>query len=98
MNLDNWRLLSQAWSLAHEDRKAIPALTRAAKLSPEGEPHVLLAHAYINLEQWDSAAKSPRAGNAKGGLRRPDQAHLMLGQVLFNMESCKRARRAFERA
>ena len=33
----NYRLLSQAWTLAQEDEKAIPALQQAAKLSDDGE-------------------------------------------------------------
>ena len=33
--VENWRLLSQAWMLAHEDARAIEALTRAAALSGE---------------------------------------------------------------
>lgn len=96
--LDNWRLLAQAWTLAHEDRRAIPALTHAAGMSPDGELDVMLAQVYINLEQWESAAKALRAGIAKGRLRRSDQAQVMLGQVLFYMESYQDSRRAFERA
>jgi len=96
--LDNWRLLSQAWTLAHEDRKAIPALTRAAEVSQDGELDIVLAQAYINLEEWTQAVTSLRAGIAKGGLRRPDQAYVMLGQVLFTAESFDEARTAFERA
>ena len=36
-NEKNYRLLSQAFTLASEDEKAIPALKEAAKLSDEGE-------------------------------------------------------------
>jgi tetratricopeptide (TPR) repeat protein len=96
--LDNWRLLSQAWTLAHEDRKAIPALTHAAKMSKDGELDIVLAQSYINLEEWEPAVKAIRAGIAKSGLRRPDQAYVMLGQVLFNLKSYQESRRAFERA
>ena len=96
--LENWRLLSQAWTLAHEDRRAIPALTRAARMSKDGELDIVLAQSHINLEQWDAAAECTRTGIGKRGLRRPDQAHVMLGQILFYMNAFEDSRGAFEQA
>ena len=96
--LENWRLLSQAWTLAHEDRRAIPALTRAARMSEDGELDMVLAQSHINLEQWESAAECARTGIGKRGLRRPDQAHVMLGQVLFYMNAFEDSRGAFQQA
>jgi len=95
---ENWRLLSQAWTLAREDRQAIPTLTRAAAMSKDGELDVVLAQSHANLEEWEPAAKAARAGIRKGGLRRPDQAHVLLGQVLYNMEAFEEARNAFTEA
>ena len=43
-NEKNYRLLSQAWQLSMEDKKAIPALQAAAKLSDEGELDLRLAN------------------------------------------------------
>jgi tetratricopeptide (TPR) repeat protein len=96
--LENWRLLSQAWTLAHEDRRAIPALTRAAQLAESGELELVLAQTYFNLEEWQSAAEAARAGIRKGGLSRSDQADVLLGQVLFNLGAFDESRQAFERA
>ncbi len=95
---EHWRLLSQAWTLAQEDELAVPALTRAAELSDDGELDIILGQAYMNLEQWDAAAQAIRNGLRKGGLDRPDQAQVMLGQALFNMDSFDEASRAFEAA
>jgi tetratricopeptide (TPR) repeat protein len=97
-NLKNLRLLSQAWTLAHEDRRAIPALTKAAKLAQDGELELVLAQSYVNLEDWESAAEAARAAIRKGGLDRPDQAQVLLGQVLYYQGAFEESRQAFERA
>jgi tetratricopeptide (TPR) repeat protein len=95
---DHWRLLSQAWTLAKEDEKAVPALTRAAGLSENGELDIILGQTYMNLEQWDAAVQALRTGISKGGLDRPDQAQVMLGQSFFNMNAFDEAREAFRAA
>ncbi len=94
----HWRLLAQAWTLAHENEKAIPALTRAAELSSDGELDLVLAQTYMNLERWDDAARTIRKALGKGGVGRTDQAQVMLGQVLFSAGDLAGARLAFEAA
>jgi tetratricopeptide (TPR) repeat protein len=91
----NLRLLSQAWYQAREDQKAIPPLERAADMTNEGDLYIRLAQAHINLENWGDAASAARKA---GGLRRPDQANIMLGMALFNQKRLEQARRAFEAA
>jgi tetratricopeptide (TPR) repeat protein len=95
---DNWRLLSQAWTLAQEDKLAIPALVRAAELSRTGEADLVLAQTYMNLDRWQDAAESARNAIRKGGLKRNDQAYVILGQALFNLRSYDDARQAFLKA
>jgi len=97
-NERNLRLLSQAWYQAREDEKAIPPLEKAAEISQDGELYVRLAQAHINLEQWGSAAEAVREALKIGGLKRNDQANIMLGMALFNQKRLEQARRAFERA
>jgi tetratricopeptide (TPR) repeat protein len=97
-NERNLRLLSQAWYQAREDQKAIPPLERAAELSGDGDLYVRLAQAHINLENWRDAADAIRQALKAGGLKRTDQANIMLGMALFNQKNLEQARRAFERA
>lgn len=94
----NLRLLSQAWYQAREDEKAIPPLERAAEMSRDAELYIRLAQAHINLEQWAEAAEAVNNGLQIGGLKRTDQANIMLGMSLFNQKRLSQARRAFERA
>jgi tetratricopeptide (TPR) repeat protein len=96
--LDHWRLLAQAWTMAHENEKAIPALIRAAELSPDGNLDVILAQTYMNLNRWEDAVSSVRRAISKGGLNRADQAQVMLGQALFELERFAEAREAFQAA
>jgi tetratricopeptide (TPR) repeat protein len=97
-NERNLRLLSQAWYQAREDQKAVPPLVAAAKLSDDGQLYIRLAQSYINLERWKEAASAVEQGVKLGGLKRDDQANIMLGMALFNQKRLEQARRAFERA
>jgi tetratricopeptide (TPR) repeat protein len=97
-SVKNLRLLSQAWYQAREDEKAIPPLELAAARSDDGELHVRLAQAYLDLERWDDAAQALRAGLKKGGVKRVDTANVMLGMALFNHQQLELAQSAFEAA
>jgi tetratricopeptide (TPR) repeat protein len=97
-NERNLRLLSQAWYSAREDEKSIPPLERAAQLSEGGELYVRLAQSNLNLENWPAAEQAVLKGLNAGGLKRTDQAYIMLGMARFNRKHLQDARRAFERA
>jgi len=57
-----------------------------------------LAQSYINLEMWSEASESAKKGLSLGGLKRNDQANIMLGMALFNQKKFSQARRAFQAA
>jgi tetratricopeptide (TPR) repeat protein len=98
-NAKNYRLLSQAWSLAMEDEKAIPALQQAARLSDDGELYVRLGNSYLNIGQYDECVSSVREGIDKGGLEEgSSDAQISLGMCLYNLKRYKDATAAFERA
>jgi TolA-binding protein len=67
-------------------------------MSDDGELYIRLAQSHINLEQWKEAAAAIQKGLKMGGLKRTDQANIMLGMALFNQQRLTQARRAFERA
>ena len=95
-NSRNYRLAAQAWTMAQEDEKAIPALVQAARLSKDdGELDVRLANAYFNLGQWKESIEASRAGIDKSGLKRNDQAHILLGMALYNVDRYSQAIAAF---
>ncbi len=94
----NYRLLSQAWQLSQEDKKAIPALTEAARLSDDGELDVRLGNAYLNLSEYNDCVSAVRTGIRKGGLRYPENAHISLGMCLYNLRQYSDAKTAFRQA
>jgi len=95
-NAKNYRLLSQAWMLAMEDEKAIPALKEAARLSTDGELDVRLGNTYLNVGEYTECANSVRAGIRKGGLKSPDNAQVSLGMCLYNLRQYRQAIEAFQ--
>jgi tetratricopeptide (TPR) repeat protein len=97
-NGKNYRLLSQAWQLAMEDQKAIPALKEAARLSDTGELNVRLGNAYLNVGKYGDCVTAVRAGISKGGLKAPDNAQLSLGMCLYNLRQYSNAIAAFRDA
>ena len=97
-NAKNYRLLSQAWQLAMEDEKAIPALREAARLSDDGELDVRLGNALLNVGEYQECVKSVENGIRKGGLKSPDNAQISLGMCLYNLRRYTNAIRAFETA
>lgn len=94
----NLRLLSQAWYQARNDKKAIPPLRRAADLSNDADLYVRLAQSHVNLDNWAEAADAAQNAIRIGGLKRPDQANILLGMALMNQHKYNQARDAFERA
>jgi tetratricopeptide (TPR) repeat protein len=97
-NEKNYRLLSQAWQLSMEDKKAIPALRAAAKLSEEGELDLRLANSYLNIGEYGECVKSANAAVRKGGLKNPDNAQISLGMCLYNLRRYNDAKTAFRAA
>jgi tetratricopeptide (TPR) repeat protein len=97
-NAKNYRLLSQAWQLAQEDEKSIPALKEAARLSDEGELDLRLGNAYLNLGRYGECVSSVQAGLRKGGIKSPDNAQISLGMCLYNQQKYTASINAFREA
>jgi tetratricopeptide (TPR) repeat protein len=96
--LNNWRTLAQAWQLAQEDEKALPAYERASGMASDGELDMRIAQSYANLARWEECIASARKALSRGGLGRTDQANLLLGQCLFESRSYDEATEAFRSA
>ena len=97
-NAKNYRLLSQAWQLAAEDEKSIPALKDAARLSNDGELDLRLGNAYLNLGRYGECVSSVQAGLKKGGIKSRDNAQISLGMCLYNQQKYSAAINAFREA
>jgi len=94
----NYRLLSQAWMLAQEDSKAIPALKSAASLSKDGEVDARLANSYLNIGEYGECVTAANTAIRKGGLKSPDNIQISLGMCLYNLRRYNDAKAAFREA
>ncbi len=97
-NVHNLSLLSQAWLQADEYRRSIKPLKQAARLSKDGQMDMRLAQAYLNLNRFQEAVQSLHTALNKGGLRRPDEANVMLGMAEVQLSNYDAARKAFKEA
>lgn len=93
----NYRLLSQAWTLAQDDKKSIPALREASRLSDDGNLGAGLAIAYLNTGQYSECVGAGRGALQKGGLKRPTDVSVTIGMCLYNLDRLADARSEFQR-
>ena len=94
----NLQLLAQSWQMAQEMQASLAPLVKATKVAKDGNLHVRLAQSYISLDMYKEAADILAVGLKKGGIDRPDQANLMLGMAMFELQKFDAAKNAFANA
>ena len=94
----NYEILGNAWRQAQEVEKAIPAMEQAAAKSDKGELYARLGNVYLDGDQYKKAISSINKGLSRGGVKRPDNARLVLGMAYFNVKEYDKAREAFKAA
>lgn len=94
----NLELLGNSWRQAQEIKRAIPEMAEAARKSDKGELWARLGNIYLDNDEFEKAAEAIRNGLKKGGVKRPDTAHLVLGMAEFNLKNYDAARKAFREA
>ncbi|KGE04081.1 tetratricopeptide repeat protein [Pseudohaliea rubra] len=97
-NSKSWELLAGAWRQAQEIDWAIPAMEKAAAKSDSGDLYARLGSIYLDGEQYEKAIESINKGLQRGGVKRPDNARLVLGMAYFNTNQYEKARDAFRAA
>ena len=93
----NWRLSAQAWQMAQEHEKALPAFERASTLADDGEVDRMLTTSLIRLARWDECTVAARRALTRE-LGRPDLVNMYLGQCLMSVGEYAQARTAYETA
>ena len=81
--------------MAQEIDKAIPVLEKAAKLSKEGKPYVLLGNLYLSEDKVQLAVDAILKGLKKGKIDKLSQVHLTLGQAYFELQKFDEAKKEF---
>ena len=87
----NWEIAGSAWRQAQEVDKSIPAMEKAAARSDEGELYARLGNIYLDGDQHKKAITAINKGLQKGGVKRPDNARLVLGMAYFILGEVQQA-------
>lgn len=80
----NLQGLGQAWQLAQEADKAIPAFEEAGKLSEDGRIYERLAQLYLDVDKFSECITASDNALDKGGLRSVQQVYIVMGMCQFN--------------
>jgi tetratricopeptide (TPR) repeat protein len=97
-NSKNWELLAGALRQAQEIDAAIPAMEKAASLSDDGDLYARLGNIYLDADQNEKAIEAIEKGLKRGGVKREDNARLVLGMAYFNTKNYSKAKEAFRAA
>jgi tetratricopeptide (TPR) repeat protein len=90
--------LANCWIAAGELDAAVAPLQRAAELAASGEVFVRLGELHVQREDWAAGIAAVQRGIAKGELRDPGNAELMIGVAHYNQRSYDDAVPYLERA
>jgi tetratricopeptide (TPR) repeat protein len=93
-----FELLANSWIAAREYDRSLAPLQKAAELSQDGNLYVRLGQVQMQREAWSEAAELFQKAVAKGGLKDPGNAELLLGISYYNDARIARARSSFVRA
>jgi len=94
----NQRLLDAARKKGVQDKATLERDTKDAMAAASGDPLVQLGGAYLGYGQPDKAVTNINAGIAKGKLKNPDEAYMLLGIAQERSKNGAEAVRAFNKA
>lgn len=93
----NLERIGEYWRRAQETKKALPKLAAAADKAKDGEPYIRLAYIYFSLDRYKETVSAVTKGLKKGGVKRKDEARMLLGQALFYENKYDEARKTFQK-
>ncbi len=89
-------LLTGAMQKATQDQAQLPAEEQKAQAAATGDPLVAIGEAYLSYNQPDKAIPLIQMGIAKGGLKYPEEANLLLGIAQLRSHNAAVAHRTFD--
>jgi tetratricopeptide (TPR) repeat protein len=93
----NLQLLADMWRQAREYEKAIPVLTLAAKAASNGRLYEQLGEAYYSEARYAEAESAFRKALSKGGLKKPGNIYVLIGNSLFERDKPREAIAEFKK-
>ena len=94
----NQELLQEAKTAVARDRRDLPKDSQAAAKDPNGEFEVKVGLGFYSLGEWEKSVDSVKRGLAKGGVKRQDDANMLLGAGLVELGRYDEAKQAFAAA
>jgi hypothetical protein len=95
---ESFELLANSWIAAREFERSLPPLERAAELAEDGNLYVRLGQVQLQREGWNEATNWLEKAIAKGSLKSPGNARLLLGIAYYNADRRAKARSSFQQA
>ncbi|MBW3566378.1 MAG: tetratricopeptide repeat protein [Proteobacteria bacterium] len=89
------RMQADAWVLAKEYEKGVAALEKAAARTDGGDLDLRLAQVLLEMERFKEALDAARTAARKGGLEKPETAHVLAGLALYNLDDLDAAAKEF---
>ncbi|HEY1725017.1 MAG TPA: tetratricopeptide repeat protein [Steroidobacteraceae bacterium] len=90
-------LLDGAKQRAATDQGNLANNERSAESAPSGDALVQIGGAYLSYGQPDKAVASISKGIAKGSLKSPDEANILLGIAQLRLHNASEAQKAFDK-
>src|SRR5665213_260450 len=91
-------LLTGAKQRAAADQAQLPAQEEKASSAATGDQLVAVGSAYLSYGQFDKAISALTRGIAKGGLKYPEQASVLLGVAQLRTHKIAEAQKSFDKA
>lgn len=94
----NLETLATAWRLAMEIDKSIAVMKEAAAKSDKGNLYAILAGNYVDSDQNKEALDAGEKAIARGGVKRMDQLHIVMGMANANLGNWDACLKSFKEA
>jgi tetratricopeptide (TPR) repeat protein len=95
---ENYKLLGDSYALANDDPHAIEAYAKASPLAQDGNVDYVRGSLLMNNDRGKEAVEALRQAVAKGGLKQPGEAYILLGDAENYQNDSKGAMAAWEKA
>jgi len=94
----NQQTVQEARTAVARDKKDLPGDAASAAKNPKGEVDVKVGLGFYSQGDWNKAVEAIQRGLAKGGVKRVDDANMLLGASLVQLGKYAEARAAFAAA
>jgi tetratricopeptide (TPR) repeat protein len=93
-----YKLLGDSYALGQDDKSAIDAYAKASPLAKDGYVDYVRGSLLLNNDRPKEAVEALKQGIAKGGLKKPGEAYILLGDAYNQFDDHANAVAAWQKA